>query len=93
MRISQHCKDQATRKGISLELLENVLEFPSVTYESHRYSGQMKYCGQGICIAVRKGTGEALTVFTDREVTELRDDQRSDRVAVEGQRKAARNVP
>lgn len=88
--ISQHCKDQARKKGISLALIEDVLEFPSVTYASRRYPGQVKYCGQGICIAVRKGTGEALTVFMDREVTGLRQDQRRDKVAVEGQRNAAR---
>lgn len=86
--ISDHCIEQAEAKGFDLSVIWEVIDGPELTYASHSYPGQMKYVGQGLCVAVDEKQGVALTVFEHNVVTELRDDQRADTTAVRGQKKA-----
>lgn len=85
--LSAHLVKQAKQKGVAYQDLVDCVDFPSTTYESHRYPGQVKHIRGDICVAVDPADRRAITVFLDRVETDLRRDQRSDVDAQEWDRR------
>lgn len=70
-----HAIMTAEAKGFDLSAVEAVWRDPDITYPSGRYRGQHKRLGAGLCLCCDDKTGKVITVFVDREETDLRSDQ------------------
>lgn len=73
--LGRHILEQAAAKGIDIDALIAAVDKPITSYESHRYPGQRKHIRDGICVAVDIAQKTAVTVFIDREYTDVRSDQ------------------
>lgn len=87
MELTTHIKQQAEAKGISLADVQNVLDAPFYTYDSHQHScrrhgvAQQKWVGEAmdgtkLCVAVSPCCNVAITVFLDQVRTAIRPDQK-----------------
>ena len=73
MRLTKHIISKAQELGISINLVEHVLEHPKTTAPSLLHPGQVRYTGYGIAVMVDDGV--AVTVYLDTVRTPLRPDQ------------------
>jgi hypothetical protein len=92
-RLGRHILEQAAAKGISLEALVAAVDKPITAYESFRYPGQRKHIRDGICVAVDIAEKSAVTVFIDKEYTEVREDQKDSDALKYAQKKADGTLP
>lgn len=50
--LSKHAIDRMTDRGMTMETLIDILLNPSVTYESNKFPGQMRYVKGDYCVCV-----------------------------------------
>lgn len=91
--LGRHILEQAASKGISMDALIAAVDKPITSYESHRYPGQRKHIRDGICVAVDVAQKTAVTVFVDREYTDVREDQKDADALKYAAKKAAGKLP
>ncbi len=81
---SPHFIAQAIAKGFTAEQIASAIEQPEKVTEVRRYVGQQRYCGAGVAIVL--DGNRAVTLYADGIVTPLREDQKSDRAALNSKR-------
>lgn len=91
--LGRHILEQAAAKGISLDALIAAVDKPITAYESYRYPGQRKHIRDGICVAVDIKEKNAITVFIDKEYTDVRADQTDADAQKYAQKKADGKLP
>lgn len=84
-RFSDHMVRQAAAKGFSGTQILSALNNPERVTNVTRYPGQKRYCGAGVAVVV-DSAGIARTVYADRVVTPMREDQKNDPAAQRSKR-------
>lgn len=85
MRFTKHFLTQALTKGFTAEQIKSCLDSPEFVNDVIRgYPGQRRFVGAGVAIVV---DGDAcITIYADRVVTPLREDQMNDPRALNSRR-------
>ncbi|KQP62979.1 hypothetical protein [Nocardioides sp. Leaf285] len=92
--LTPHLIAQAKAKGITPSQIREALERPYKVTDVTRYPGQERYCGHGInqrpgvAVVVDAQRRQAITVYLDGVVTEIREDQKHDAAALASRRLA-----
>jgi len=72
---TKHAINQANSKRIPFWKILSVLENPVECYPSGNHAGQWRYTGLGICVVVADDQQTVVTIYLDRIITPLRQDQ------------------
>lgn len=91
VRYSNHFIKQARRKSFTADQIVGALTQTGDDARVTRVSGegrenQRRFCGNGVAVIVNMETRECITLYADRVVTPIRDDQRNDPRAINSKR-------
>ena len=83
---THHFLMQAAAKGFTADQITEAIRTPYDVNDVLRYPGQRRYMGGGVAVVM--DGNRAITIYEDKVVTPLREDQRNDPAALNSQRLA-----
>lgn len=83
---SHHFLMQAAAKGFTADQITEAVRRPEAVNDVLRYPGQRRYMGAGVAVVM--DGNHAVTIYADKVVTPMREDQRSDPAAQNSRRLA-----
>ena len=91
VRYTNHFIKQARRKSFTAEQIIGALTQTGDKARVTRISGkgrenQRRFCGDGVAVVVNMETRECITLYADRIITEMREDQCNDPRALNSHR-------
>lgn len=91
VRYTRHFIKQARHKAFTADQIIGALTQTGDKARVTRVSGngrenQRRFCGDGVAVVVNMETRECITLYEDRVITPMRDDQRNDQRALNSQR-------
>ena len=81
---TDHFNKQRESKGFTEAQITEAIENPYKITDVSRYPGQKRYCGGGVAVVMNGN--RAITIYLDGVVTELREDQKNDKAALNSKR-------
>ena len=78
VKMTRHFKETVAKKELDPRLVIDAWRNPDEVYPSGRaHPGQWRVTGNGLCLVIKPegGTAHLITIYLDRVVTEVREDQ------------------